>query len=359
MQIKNVNLFIIILGDNMREIDLSKFELRTDLIIDNFISKNNLDNIDYKKTDITKDIVLEEIKLTEETAKICNKLPGIYLNLSFKDITDNTNFQQVEKALTTSLKNFFETLKIKESESCLLIGLGNYKSTPDALGPKSAEQIIVTHHILSLAPLEEGYRDVSILIPGVTGTTGIETKDIILGVINEVKPDFVITIDTIKTSSTSRINKTIQITNTGISPGSGVNNNRASLNQETLKIPVISIGIPTIIDSTTIVLDTLNYLLKKISYNKDNADNYKNKISISKDYENYSKELTLPEKEKILGMIGTLDEESLKNLINEVLNPLDYNLMVTPKEVDFLIDKLSKLLGNSLNNSLHKIKRQN
>lgn len=343
----------------MREIDLSKFELRTDLIIDSFISEENLKSIDYKKTDVTKDITVEEITLTEETAKLCNKLPGLYKSVSFKDITDHTNFKEVEKTLTKTLTNFLDELKIKKDASCLLIGLGNYKSTPDALGPKTAEQIIVTHHILSIGSLEEGYRDVAILIPGVTGTTGIETKDIILGVVSELKPDFIITIDALKTSSTSRINKTIQITNTGISPGSGVNNSRISLNKETLKVPVISIGVPTIIDSSTIVIDTLNYLLKKISYDKDNTNNYKNKIAFSKDYENYQKELTPKEKEKILGMIGTLDEESLKTLIDEVLNPLDYNLMVTPKEVDFLIEKLSKLLSNSLNNSLHKIKRQN
>ena len=100
-------------------------------------------------------------------------------------------------------------------------------------------------------------------------------------------------------------------------------------------------------------------MLKKISYDKDNVDNYKNKIAISNGYENYSKELTMEEKEKILGMIGTLDEENLKKLINEVLNPLDYNFMVTPKEIDFLIDKLSLLLSKCLNQALHKIKRQN
>lgn len=359
MQIKSVNLFIIITGDKMREIDLSKFDLRTDLIIDNFISEENLQKIDYRKSEITKDIILEEIKLNKETATLCNKLPGLYKSISFKDITDHHNFKEVEKIVTDTLIKFLEEIKIKQDSSCLLIGLGNVKSTPDALGPKTVEGIIVTHHILNIGPLEEGYRDISILIPGVTGTTGIETKDIILGVVEKVKPDFLITIDALKTSSTSRINKTIQITNTGIAPGSGVNNTRVALNEETLNIPVLSIGIPTIIDSSTIVIDTLNYLLKKLSYDKDNIGNYKNKIAITKEYENYQKELTKQEKEKILGIIGTLDNESLKKLIDEVLNPLDYNLMVTPKEIDFLIDKLAKLLSNSLNNSLHKIKRQN
>lgn len=343
----------------MREIDLSRFDLRTDLIIDHFISEENIKKIDYKKTEITKDIILEEINLDKKTAPLCNRLPGIYKSISFKDITDHHNFIEVEKAVTNTLIKFLEEINLQQSASCLLIGLGNEKSTPDALGPKTVGEIIVTHHILKIGPLEEGYRDVSILIPGVTGTTGIETKDIILGVVEKIKPDFLITIDALKTSSTSRINKTIQITNTGIAPGSGVNNTRVALNEETLNIPVLAIGIPTIIDSSTIVIDTLNYLLKKLSYDKDNIENYKNKIAISKEYENYQKELTIEEKEKILGIIGTLDKENLKKLIDEVLNPLDYNLMVTPKEIDFLIDKLAKLLSNSLNHSLHKIKRQN
>lgn len=343
----------------MHEIDLSKFDLRTDLVIDDFIDEKNLFKIDYKKNSISKDIILEEINLTEETVKMCHKVPGKYKNLSFKDITDSTNFKEVEKALTNTIINFLDELKISDTSSCLLIGLGNSKSTPDALGPKTVENIIVTHHLLSIGSIEEGYRNTSILIPGVTGTTGIETKDVIFGVVDQVKPDFIIVIDALKTTSTSRINTTIQISDTGLTPGSGVNNARVSLNSKTLKVPVIAIGVPTIIDSVTIVIDTLNYLLKKISYDKDNINNPKNKLAILTDYENYNKELSQEEKEKILGYLGTLNDENLKQLFQEVLNPLDYNFMVTPKEIDFLIDKLSLLLSNSLNKALHKIKRQN
>ncbi len=343
----------------MREIDLGKLNLRTDLIIDDFKDEETLKKINYKRKDINKEIVVEELVIDEKSSHITNKVPGLYKSISFKDITDSTNFNLVEKTFTNTLISFFEELDIKENYSCLVIGLGNVKSTPDALGPKTVEQIIVTHHILNLGSLEEGYRDTSILIPGVTGTTGIETKDIIYGVKELVKPDFLIVIDALKTSKTSRINQTIQISNSGIAPGSGVGNTRSALTKETLNTPVITIGVPTIIDSVTIVIDTLNYILKKISYDKDNINNPRNKIAITKDYENYNKELTNDEKEKILGLIGTLDEESLKSLLNEVLNPLDYNFMVTPKEIDFLIDKLSALLSSGINKALHKIKRQN
>lgn len=343
----------------MREIDLSRLDLRTDLIIDNFCKEEDLKKIDYKKMEIGKNIIVEEIHLTDETAKLCKKTPGIYKNISFQDITDHTNFEEVETAFIKTFLSLLEELKIKEDASCLLIGLGNKKSTPDALGPKTVENIIVTHHILKLGELEEGYRDTSILIPGVTGTTGIETKELIEGVLTVVKPDFIIVVDALKTSSTSRMNKTIQISDVGISPGSGVNNKRTALNKETLNIPIISIGVPTIIDSVTIVLDTLNYLLKKMSYEKDHMNHPKNKMAILTDYETYNQELSQEEKEKILGIIGTLDSENLEQLLKEVLNPIDYNLMVTPKEIDFVIEKLSLLLSNGLNKCLHKIKRQN
>ncbi len=343
----------------MREIDLGKLNLRTDLIIDDFKDEETLKKIKYKRKDITKEIIVEELVIDEKSSQITNKVPGLYKNISFKDITDSTNFKLVEETFTSTLISFLEELNIKETSSCLVIGLGNVKSTPDALGPKTVEQIIVTHHILKIGSLEEGYRDTSILIPGVTGTTGIETKDIIYGVKELIKPDFLIVIDALKTTKTSRINQTIQISNSGIAPGSGVGNTRSALTKETLNVPVITIGVPTIIDSVTIVIDTLNYILKKISYDKDNINNPRNKMAITKDYENYNKELTDSEKEKILGLIGTLDEESLKSLLNEVLNPLDYNFMVTPKEIDFLIDKLSNLLSSGINKTLHKIKRQN
>lgn len=343
----------------MREIDLSGTNLRTDLIIDDFIKEEDLKQIDYKKTEFSKDIILEEIYLTDETAKLCKRLPGRYKSLSFKDITDSTNFLEVEKALTKVLSSFFKESKIDTDATCLLVGLGNIHSTPDALGPKTVEKIIVTHHLLSFGELEKGYRDTSILIPGVTGTTGIETKDIIFGVLNEVKPDFIIVIDALKTTSTSRMNTTIQVSDSGISPGSGVYNQRAALNFDTLHIPVISIGIPTIIDSVTIVTDTLNYLLKMISYDKDNPNDFKRKMAVTDDYKDYREELSLEEREKILGYLGGMDDDKLKTLFEEVLNPLDYNFMVTPKEIDFLIERLSKLLSSSLNHSLHQLKRQN
>lgn len=341
----------------MKEKDLSLLNVRTDLIMDEDMDEDTLQKMNYKRRDITNEIIVEEFFIDNNTNY--NRIPGYYKSVSFKDITDSTNFKRVEEAFTNELVSLFDDLKIKEDMSCLVIGLGNYKSTPDNLGPSVASEIIVTHHLLSLGTLEEGYRDVFSLTPGVTGSTGIETKDIILGTINMTKPDFLIVIDALKTTKTSRMNQIIQLSSSGITPGSGVGNSRVSLSYETLGIPVISIGVPTIIDSVTIVMDTLEYIMKKISYEKDNLDNIKNKMKISRDYENYQEKLTEEEKGKILGYVGTLDDTRLKQFIGEVLNPLDYNFMVTPKEIDFLMEKMASLLSNGINKALHRIKRQN
>ena len=343
----------------MRELNLSNINVRTDLIIDDFEKLEDLEKIKYQKREVSEDIIIEELVLDKNTSTILNKKEGIYKNISFKDITDSTNYDKVLDAFVKTFTKLLEELKLDKKKSCMIVGLGNRKSTPDAIGPKTLDNIIVTHHLLEFGPLEENYRDVAILEPGVKGTTGLDAKDHIDGLVKIIKPDFLIVIDALKTTSTSRMVKTIQISDAGLIPGSGVNNNRKELNKNNLNIPTVAIGVPSIIDSTTIVFDTLNYLLKKVSYEKDNANSYRNKLAITNDFENYKDTLNDEEKEKILGMLGTMDDDDLKTLLNEVLNPLDYNLMVTPKEIDFLVEKITKLLAEGLNISLHKIKRQN
>ena len=136
-----------------------------------------------------------------------------------------------------------------------------------------------------------------------------------------------------------------------------VNNSRISIDKETLKVPVIVIGVPTIIDSSIIVADTINFMLKKFSYDKNNINNKQDKLKFKIDYKDYDKDLDKDEKKYLLGIVGTLSEDELQRLVFEVLNPIDYNYMVTPKEIDFLIDKLSLLIGHGLNMALHSVKR--
>ena len=338
----------------MHTLDLKNKGYRTDLIIDELARENNK-NLTPKILDKSKNITVEEVIIDKSNKQDWNKKEGTYKTISFLDITDKDNFKEVEKIAIKTFKNMLEELKIEPDAKVLVIGLGNESSTPDALGPKTINHVLVTRHLFSLGEVEEGYRNVASFKPSVTGVTGIETKDLIEGIKEKIKPDLLIVIDALASSSIDRLNKTIQITSAGISPGSGVGNNRLEISKDTLNIPVIAIGVPTVVDGATIVENTLQLLLKKISFQVDNKDNEKLKLitSINQNYLEHTKELSKDQKEDLLGMVGLLDEQELRSLILEVLLPVNYNMMVTPKEIDYLIDKLSLLLGNMINKSLH------
>lgn len=337
----------------MHTIDLKNKSYRTDLVIDE-ITREKDTKLSSKILEKTKNVTVEEVIIDEKTN--CNKKKGIYETISFTDITDKNNFKEVEELAIKTLKNMLNKLNISSNAKILVVGLGNASSTPDALGPKTLDHVLVTRHLFLLGDVEEGYRNVASFKPSVTGVTGIETKDLIEGIKEKIKPDILIVIDALASSSIERLNKTIQITSAGISPGSGVGNNRLEISQDTLHIPVIAIGVPTVVDGATIVENTLQLLLKKISYGLENKENEKLKLVpiTNQNYLNHTKELSKEQKEDLLGMVGLLDEQELKSLILEVLLPVNYNMMVTPKEIDYLIEKLSLLLGNMINKSLHE-----
>ena len=339
----------------MHTIDLKNNSLRTDLIIDE-ISRNQESKIETKKILEKENTVLEEIKIDKELEKKLKKKPGIYRTVTFKDVTDKNNFKEVEKAVITALKNTYDDVNLTKDSKVLVIGLGNEESTPDSLGPKSMNHVLVTRHLFLLGEVEEGYRSVASFKPSVTGVTGIETKDLIEGITEKIKPDLLIVIDALASNSINRLNKTIQITTSGISPGSGIGNNRVEISKETMNIPVIALGVPTVVEATTIVQDTLQLLLKQISYKMENQQNMKLKLipNESEDYQKHEEKLSDKEKEDVLGMVGLLNEQELKKLLLEVLIPVNYNMMVTPKEIDYVIEKLSLLIGNAINKSLHE-----
>ncbi len=335
----------------MHEVDLSKYRLRTDLIVEHL---NNVKEY-QKKEEVYKNIRIESITLDKKMSETIKKKAGVYKTIYFEDVTDEINFNNLLEVTIKTIKKLLKEINIKDNNSCLIIGLGNRKATPDALGPLTVDEIKITRQIVELGlPLDNKYRIISSLVPGVMGTTGIETKEIIEGVIEKTKPDFLIVIDALAASSLERINKTIQLTDTGIHPGSGLLNNRFEISKETLGIPVIAIGIPTVVDATTIVSNTINYIFRHFSYEKENINNSSLKLvpPTSRNYKDHKKSLNKEEREEVMGLIGNLDEEEIKILISEVLTPLGYNLLVTPKEIDFVISKLSKLLSLALNKSL-------
>ena len=336
-----------------KEIDLSKFQIRTDLAIDYVEEKSKLKGVKHK-TEIIDNIKVTNVEL--ESINALNKKKGKYITLEFEDVTDYNNREKVTSTLTTVLKNI---LKLDKGSFGLVVGLGNDKSTPDSLGPLVVNNIIVTNHLYILNELSDNYKRLAAINPGVMGETGIETSDIIESIVKKINPDFLIVIDSLASKSIERLNKTIQITDTGIHPGSGIGNKRKEISYETLGIPVIAIGVPTVVDATVIVSDTINFIYKNYAFNKEYMNNPKSKLTFNNI--NYlKKELKENKKDKqeLLGLVGTLDEEELQMLLYEVLNPIGYNLMVTPKEIDFVIQKLSDVISNSINNSIHDIDKK-
>lgn len=357
-------------------IDLSQYSVRTDLAIEaremviagregTVQQGENISQIEgviIKEKDVD-DIKISLVEITDEGAKQLNKKSGRYLTLEVQGIRqqDTKLQQQVEEIFAKEFAHFLEGTGIQKDASCLVVGLGNWNVTPDALGPMVCENLLVTRHLFQLQPesVEEGYRSVSALAPGVMGLTGIETSDIIFGVVEKSKPDFVIAIDALAARSIERVNSTIQISDTGIHPGSGVGNKRKELSKETLGVPVIAIGVPTVVDAVSITSDTIDFILKH--FGKEMREGNRPSRALAPAGMTFGKRKTLTEedlpeekhRQTFLGMIGTLEEEEKRKLISEVLSPLGHNLMVTPKEVDVFIEDMANLIASGLNASLH------
>jgi spore protease len=356
-----------------KKLDLSNYTVRTDLAVEvkDMVKENQPDTKESTgfvvKEHEENGVKITSVEITEEGEKQSGKKKGNYLTLQVEGIKEQDSEKQeiVINVFAKAFASFLKDLSIDQHASCLVVGLGNWNVTPDALGPKVVKNLLVTQHLFKLQPeqVQDGYRPVSSLSPGVMGLTGIETSEIIGGVISRTKPDFVIAVDALAARSIERVNTTIQISDTGIHPGSGVGNKRKELSKETLGIPVIAIGVPTVIDAVTITSDTIDFILKHFGREMKDSSPSRSLVPAGMSF-GKKKKLTdedLPEKEQrqsFLGVIGTLEEEEKRQLIYEVLAPLGHNLMVTPKEVDSLIDDMANVIANGLNTSLHKLVSQ-
>ncbi len=355
-------------------IDYGKYAIRTDLALEanemlieerTVAGEKNISKIEgvIIKEKKEHDLKVSLIEITAEGEKQVGKKAGNYVTIEVQGIRsgDSGTQQRVEEVFAKEFSYFLKKLNIEENASALIVGLGNWNVTPDALGPSVVENVIVTRHLFQLEPdtVKEGYRPVSAIAPGVMGITGVETSDLISGVIDKTNPDFVIAVDALAARSLERVNATIQISDTGIHPGSGVGNKRKELSQETLGIPVIAIGVPTVVDAATITSDTIDYILKHFGKELKEGNRPSRALAPAGMSFGKRKELTdedLPgeeERRTFLGIVGTLPEEEKRKLIHEVLAPLGHNLMVTPKEVDIFMEDMSNLLANGLNAALH------
>lgn len=357
------------------DLNLEKYQVRTDLAVEAHeltTEKNqqpSIEGIVIKENNI-EGIKMTTMDISEEGAEKVGKKAGHYLTFEMQGIRkrDSELQDKVEEVFAKQFAEFIRSLDISKEASCLIVGLGNWNVTPDALGPVAVEKILITKHLFDLSPenVSEGFRPVSAISPGVMGVTGIETSDIINGVIEKTKPDFVVAIDALASRSIERVNTTIQISDTGIHPGSGVGNNRKELSYETLGIPVIAIGCPTVVDAVTITSDTIDFILKHFGHEIRTKNKPSKALTPSGMTFGEKRELTdedLPDENQrktFMGIVGSLNEDEKRKLIREVLAPLGHNLMVTPKEVDDYIEDMANVIAGGLNASLHgEVNQQN
>lgn len=310
------------------------YNFRTDLADErrNLYKKaNNIENevngVEVEEEQIGEKVKVTRVKITnEEGEKAIGKVKGSYITIDIKKINLLTDeeIEQASNTLANELKKLIGE-KIEFKEDVLVVGLGNEEVTPDALGPNVIKDIEVTRHIINYLPqyIDENTRPVSAIAPGVLGTTGIETLEIIKGVVEHTKPKLLIVIDALASRSMERISSTIQISNTGIVPGAGVGNTRKELTENTLGIPVIAIGIPTVVETAVVVNDALDIFIEK-----------------------------LQEEAKSNDYLNKLKEEDKYEQIKEALLPKEFNFIVTPKEIDELIINMSSVVAKGINMAL-------
>ncbi|MDF2521496.1 MAG: spore protease [Clostridia bacterium] len=308
--------------------------IRTDLAIEarELYGKGEKRDIPGVVVDVQKeqDITITRVKVEEDVgARIIGKAKGNYITLEVPRLREND--KDLQEDVTRALaKEMGALIKINNQSVILVVGLGNWNITPDALGPKVVDHLLVTRHVKEYLPdqIDESVRSVCAVAPGVLGITGIETSEIIRGIVDRIRPDVVIVIDALASRKLERVSTTIQIADTGINPGSGVGNNRKQLSKETLGIPVVAIGVPTVVDAATMTNDTIDMVLDSMIESSE------------KDSEFYK-------------MLKNMNRDDKYKLIQEVLYPFFGHLMVTPKEIDRLIEDISIIIADGLNVAIH------
>ena len=329
---------------------------RTDLAYDDYEHYNGNELEDFVNTNYQLfDVDVNKNEVGKTASELIGKKEGTYymLDLSKLNIHDSLTLDKIEKSLAQVLKEILVKNNLV-GKKAFVVGLGNENVTPDAIGPYTIDNTIVTRHLVEFSTLSEGFTNVCAMSPGVMGNTGIETYDVIESMVKKVNADFLIVVDALATNSIKRINRTIQVTDTGIRPGSGIGNKRKELSFETLNIPVIGVGIPTVVDATTITIDAIQMVLKYLSLAINGKTSKANRLSKQLLKEDLDKaNPTKDEKNTILGNFGTLSEAEQRTLVEEVLTPQGYNLIVTPKEIDLEVEDLSKIIANAINLALH------
>ncbi len=298
------------------------YEVRTDLALESgeriFKEPVEIHGVRIEE----KECVHDAIKTTvvhiesENGSKAMGKPQGRYITIEAQDLLDAEEdyMDQVANEMAEQLKNLFS---LEKEQSILVVGLGNQNITPDALGPWTIERLRITRHLIlnygKECLGEEPAHQISALIPGVMATTGMETLEIIKGVTKETKPDLIIVVDALAARGLKRLGRTIQMTDAGIHPGSGVGNHREGITKETLGIPVLGIGVPTVVDAATIVCDAMEHLTRNLEHS---------------------------DREQFLG---------------EMITPSLRSMFVTPRDVDESVRILSDTISRGINLALQRV----
>lgn len=293
-----------------------KYRVRTDLALESR-EKFERNNVEVEGVEIHEDYQ-EELDLrttvvqirTDSGARIMEKPKGVYITMEAPNmvIQDEAYHEKIAEAFSGHLRKI---LDLEEEKTILVVGLGNRDITPDALGPYVVQNLSITRHIVKeygkMSIGKDKVHCVCSLIPGVMAQTGMETLEIIRGVVQETHPDAVIAIDALAARGMRRLNCTIQITDTGIMPGSGVLNFRNGLTRETIGVPVIGIGVPTVIDAATIVHDAVSKILE------------------------------------------SLEEAEMEEFLEDIISPKLHQMFVTPKDVDETVKIIGKTIAEGIN----------
>jgi len=296
-----------------------------------------IDGVEIVK-DAREGITVNTIRITNDAgAAAVGKPIGSYITVESPEIKVNSIdvHEEIAGILAEKLAFLSENAGCDKSGTALVIGLGNRNVTPDSLGPLVVAKTLITRHIMEGLPIElEGkMRSVAGIAPGVMGLTGIETLEIVKGLVSHVKPALVIAIDALAARSISRINQTIQLTDTGICPGAGIGNRRMPLNQATLGVPVIAIGVPTVADAAVFAGDAMERFFASMEESTpellEGCDNF-------------------------LRMLADISDEDKYAAIRAAIRPVVGNMFVTPKEIGEVVAWLAGMIANGINAAMHE-----
>ncbi|MBO8142727.1 MAG: GPR endopeptidase [Firmicutes bacterium] len=364
---------------------IRRYKTRTDLALEarevviQHEGPPEIPGVTVESEDIGVGTVTRVVIETEEGARAVGKMPGRYSTVESPALRrrDQQALEKVARLIAREIGMFLDELNVPADGEVLVVGLGNWNATPDAVGPRTVHHLIVTRHFYYMAPPpdRQGARPVAALSPGVLGITGLETAEIVHGLVRQIQPKLVVCVDALAARSTERLCSTVQIADAGIQPGSGVGNKRFGITRQTLGVPVLAVGVPTVVHALTVVADGLDRLAAHGDAEAVQAvPSAPGGGGPAPGVSGAPGGVPLPDPRLILtsqtstqgarsaaasGAPGTGPQDRLlpqsvkREVIEQVLAPYMGDLIMTPKEIDVLVEDVAETLAEALNQGLH------